>query len=90
MAHWRRRPHRGYLTNGPGREEDVLTCAHCQFQIFFKTEAERVRLGRCGRCDKAVCAGCEKRMLSTLKCEPWETWLERVEQREMFLRKVGV
>lgn len=82
--------HRGYFTNGPGREHDILGCSHCrrQLRVTPPKGAERVTLPRCSRCDSTICPDCAKRMAETLKCIPFEEHLERIERKGELLRRV--
>ena len=79
----RRVRHFGYAQNGPGREADVLSCAHCQFQIFVQPPKgkDSVRIDRCGQCDAAVCPKCADELVRTLKCAPFQKRLETIESR---------
>ena len=79
---------RGYMSNGPGVESDVLGCSHCRLQMEVTPPkgAESVRLDRCGACDAAICQKCADELSRTLKCTPFEKRLEQVEARANFLK----
>jgi len=82
-------------------EFDVLTCHHCQRQIFVKPRTgatvylrynRRTHMWRedagsfCRQCMEPVCLSCH--VLGT--CTPWEQQLDRMEARDRLRRSVGV
>lgn len=85
------RERRGYISNGPGRERDVLGCAHCRRQLVVTPPkgAESVRLDRCGQCTATICRRCAAELARTLKCDPFEARMERAEARGRMLAAIG-
>jgi hypothetical protein len=81
-----RRP-QGYAVtvdpDGPTVEEDTFTCKHCNSIVFVKPGAPASACGGwCGRCAANICGPCADEMSRTLKCRPFEKWLDKVEARD--------
>lgn len=71
----------------PDVELDSVTCAHCNRVVLIPARADPSTLGGfCRLCMKHVCGPCA----DWVTCVPYERAMERAEQRERFLRSVGV
>lgn len=99
-----RRPQGFAVTSDPGsdrplREEDTITCGHCQQLVFIRpgTGATVYRIfdeilwrwievpgAFCRTCMRAVCLTCHARG----GCLPWEKMIERMEAKDRFTRSV--
>lgn len=99
-----RRPQGFAITADPGsdrplREEDTITCGHCQALVFIKpgTGATVYRIfdeeawtwreepgAFCRICMRAVCLQCH----AYGGCLPWEKMLDRMEAKDRFVRSV--
>lgn len=84
--------HRGYMSNGPNVEVDVMGCAHCrmQMEVIPPKGAESVRIDRCGQCHAPVCPSCAAELARTLKCSPFEKRMELYESRARLREAAGV
>lgn len=78
----------GYLTimepDRPLKEQDSLFCHHCGAHFWLvagKSPEDTQASGYCGRCHATICSHCADEMDRTLKCLPFEKWLEQVEER---------
>jgi hypothetical protein len=73
--------HRGYISNGPGVEIDVLGCSHCSatIEVVPPKGCEAQQRYRCGACDKPICPPCAKVLAETHVCTPFEKKLDLIE-----------
>ena len=74
---------------GHPKEADTFTCGHCNTIVHVKPKAPLEDLGgRCGCCDRLICKGCNKTLL-TKGCDVFEEKLKRNEARGEALRSYG-
>jgi hypothetical protein len=64
---------------GTSKVFETLTCAHCG--KIYKRPASGEPFGFCNLCFKSTCLTCG----GSLKCDPFEKKLERMEKRQRFL-----
>lgn len=68
----------GFYPEGPPKEADSFTCAHCQRVVFVKPRMDPADMGGlCKQCGGLICARCVGQ-----GCTPWEKAMERTEARE--------
>lgn len=90
-----RRPtsHRGYVTNGPGVEADVLSCSHCQmqFEVVPPKGAASHSVDMCGHCSRPLCPRCAGVLAGPDgKCVPFMDKLAEYENRHALRRSLGI
>ena len=60
-------------------ERDTFTCSHCNGVVFVQPKQDPTEMGGfCRLCYGHICKGCA----STMKCDPFEKKLERMEARD--------
>lgn len=82
----------GYLictsfNDGRVQEADTFSCAHCNRIVVVKPMSPPEDMGgRCGCCDKLICANCVERGV----CDPLEEKLKRIEASHDARRSYGM
>jgi len=83
----------GVLTDGIGtiQETDTYTCNHCSSIVTVQPRCPPSDAGGwCSICSKLICTRCLGQMSKGNGCTPWEKRMEQMEQRQSFLRSVGL
>jgi len=84
-----RRPQGYAVWSGPEQqvERDTFTCAHCNAVVIVPPQADPSALGGfCRQCMAHICGPCA----DAGACRPFEQQLATMEQRDRFLRAVGL
>lgn len=81
---------RGAITvTGPlgTAENETFTCGHCSKIVMIPHRADKDKIGAlCKPCMHMVCTDCAAKGA----CEPFEKKIKAVEDRDRFLRSVGL
>jgi hypothetical protein len=70
-------------------EMDTFRCNHCgkHTRVHANTRPEDSTKGsKCWQCDSLICDKCAKRLMGTLRCEPFEKIMNRMEGRKEYDR----